>query len=87
LWLTNAVKLALLKVIDELLKEICTALISADVNAKLVLELRSNLKKTLALEEMSAGLNRRNVIRQVRSSLCSIRCPPSTEKDFLRCFY
>lgn len=60
------------KVIDDLLKEICNALVTADVNMKLVFDLRSNLKKTLALEEMGAGLNRRNVIRSVRGSSSSL---------------
>lgn len=64
------------EVIDELLKEICNALVSADVNMKLVFELRSNLKKTLQLEEMSAGLNRRNAIRQaVFGELCKLLDP------------
>lgn len=53
--------------IEDLLKEICNALVTADVNMKLVVELRGNLKKTLALEDMGAGLNRRNVIRSVRA--------------------
>lgn len=32
------------KVLDACLKEICTALLQADVNAKLVFELRNNVK-------------------------------------------
>lgn len=63
-------------VIDDLLKEICNALINADVNTKLVLEVRGNLKKTLAIEAMGAGLNRRNAIRQaVFQELCRLLDP------------
>lgn len=66
-------------VIDELLKEICNALVSADVNTKLVVELRNNLKKTLAIEAMGAGLNRRHVIRQaVFQELCRLLDPGKT---------
>ena len=64
-----------MQVIEDLLKEICNALVTADVNMKLVLELRNSLKKTLALEDMGAGLNRRNVIRSVCASMPSIMYP------------
>jgi signal recognition particle subunit SRP54 len=32
------------EVLNEMVKELCTALIEADVNAKLVFQLRSNIK-------------------------------------------
>lgn len=50
------------------MKEICNALVQADVSMKLVIEVRKNLSKTIQIETMGAGLNRRNVIRQVRDS-------------------
>eukprot|EP01125_Pyxidicula_operculata_P014155 TRINITY_DN46_c0_g1_i1.p1 TRINITY_DN46_c0_g1~~TRINITY_DN46_c0_g1_i1.p1 ORF type:complete len:478 (+),score=136.39 TRINITY_DN46_c0_g1_i1:71-1504(+) len=52
-------------VIDEMLKEICNALVSADVNFKTVMTLRTNMKKSLNIEEMAAGLDKRRTIKKV----------------------
>lgn len=51
------------KVIDELLKEIGNALIQADVNFKLVMQLRSNIKNSIKLDELAGGINRRKVVQ------------------------
>ncbi len=49
-------------VLNNLLKEICTALIESDVNIKLVKQLRENVKKAINFDELAAGINKRNLI-------------------------
>ncbi|KAF2364477.1 Signal recognition particle SRP54 subunit [Trinorchestia longiramus] len=51
------------KVLDDLLKEICTALLESDVNIKLVKKLRENVKMAIDFEDMAGGLNKRRVIQ------------------------
>jgi signal recognition particle subunit SRP54 len=48
-----------------MLKEICAALLSSDVNVKMVFSLRENLKKILKVDDMAAGLNKRRAIKKV----------------------
>eukprot|EP00879_Flechtneria_rotunda_P017148 GHRR01017959.1.p1 GENE.GHRR01017959.1~~GHRR01017959.1.p1 ORF type:complete len:270 (+),score=96.22 GHRR01017959.1:452-1261(+) len=61
------------KVLDACLKEICAALLQADVNVRLVAGLRSNIKKRVNVEELAAGLNKRKIIeKSVFDELCSI---------------
>ena len=50
-----------------MLKEIGNALVQADVNVRLVLNLRNNIKTAVNLEEMAAGANRRHLIQKVCS--------------------
>lgn len=52
--------------LDACIKEICTALLQADVNVKLVARLRDNVKKRVNMEEMAGGLNKRKIIEKVR---------------------
>eukprot|EP00914_Ancora_sagittata_P011554 GHVO01022413.1.p1 GENE.GHVO01022413.1~~GHVO01022413.1.p1 ORF type:complete len:504 (+),score=64.88 GHVO01022413.1:191-1702(+) len=51
------------EVLNSLLKEICTALLEADVNIKLVKKLRENVKSVIDFDEMAAGLNKRRMIQ------------------------
>ena len=51
------------EVLDGLLKDICTALLEADVNIKLVKQLRENVRSVIDFEEMAAGLNKRRMIQ------------------------
>lgn len=53
-------------VLDACIKEICTALLQADVNVKLVANLRANVKRRVNMEEMAGGLNKRKIIEKVR---------------------
>ena len=53
------------EVVDEMLKEIGNALVSADVQLQLVLKLRKNIKAKINLAEMPAGLNKRKIIQKV----------------------
>lgn len=52
-------------VIDEMIKELCMALLEADVNIKLVSSLRNSIKKRIAFDDMAAGVNKRRVIQSV----------------------
>ncbi len=55
------------KVLDACLKEVCTALLQADVNAKLVFGLRTNVKTRAANADKGAGLNKRKIIEKARA--------------------
>lgn len=46
-----------------MLKEICAALLEADVNIKLVKKLRENVRAVIDFEEMAGGLNKRKMIQ------------------------
>jgi signal recognition particle subunit SRP54 len=52
-------------VVDEMLKNICNALATADVNFKTVMALRQNIKKSINLEEIPAGIDKRKAIKKV----------------------
>ncbi|CAB1335455.1 unnamed protein product, partial [Coregonus sp. 'balchen'] len=51
------------EVLNAMLKEVCAALLEADVNIKLVKQLRENVKSSIDLEEMASGLNKRRMIQ------------------------
>ncbi|XP_055638699.1 signal recognition particle subunit SRP54 [Toxorhynchites rutilus septentrionalis] len=51
------------EVLDSMLKEICTALLEADVNIRLVKKLRENVKSVIDFNEMAGGLNKRRMIQ------------------------
>lgn len=53
------------QVIKELLTEVGNALIQSDVNIKMVLQLRTNLQKSLSLENISSGTDKRTYITKV----------------------
>lgn len=50
------------EVLNDLLKEICSALLSSDVNVLLVKRLRENIRSVIDFSEMAAGLNKRRMI-------------------------
>lgn len=52
------------QVVDQLLKEICNALIASDVNIKLIVQLRTNIRKNINFEEMASGINRRRAVQK-----------------------
>ena len=62
-----------MQVLEEMLKEICAALLEADVNVRLVGTLRKNIRSAVNLEEMPAGVNKRRIIQQaVFKELCRV---------------
>jgi len=50
--------------LDEVLKEIASALLHADVNVRYVSELRANVKKRVLLESDTGGINKRKLIQK-----------------------
>ena len=61
------------QVVQAMLKEICTALLEADVNVKLVGRLRQNVRDAIDFDEMAAGLNKRRIIQSsVFNELCRV---------------
>lgn len=51
------------EVLNSMLKEICSALLEADVNVRLVKQLRENVRSVIDFEEMAGGLNKRRMIQ------------------------
>lgn len=51
------------KVLNAMLKEICTALLEADVNIRLVKQLRENVRAVIDFDDMAGGLNKRRMIQ------------------------
>lgn len=46
-----------------MLKEICAALLEADVNIRLVKKLRENVRAVIDFDDMAGGLNKRRMIQ------------------------
>jgi signal recognition particle subunit SRP54 len=53
------------KAFDGMIKEICNALVEADVNIKLVAGLRNSIKKTVNFNELAPGVNKKRIIQKV----------------------
>ncbi|CAL8099651.1 unnamed protein product [Orchesella dallaii] len=51
------------EVLNAMLKEICSALLEADVNVRLVKKLRENVRGAIDFDEMAAGVNKRRMIQ------------------------
>lgn len=47
-----------------MLKEVCAALLEADVNIRLVKKLRENVRAVIDFDEMAGGLNKRRLIQR-----------------------
>eukprot|EP00912_Choanoflagellata_sp_UC4_P000206 UC4_evm1s132 len=52
------------EVLGAMLKELCAALLQADVNVRQVSQLRKNIKNVIDFEEMATGLNKRRIIQR-----------------------
>ena len=46
-----------------MLKEVCAALLEADVNVRMVNTLRQNVRSAIDFDNMAAGLNKRRIIQ------------------------
>lgn len=62
---TGRVILTVHKAFDGMVKEICNALVEADVNIKLVAGLRASIKKTVNFKELAPGVNKKRLIQKV----------------------
>lgn len=59
--------------LDACLKDICAALLQADVNVRLVSALRQGVKRRVNVDELAGGVNRRRVIEKaVFDELCAM---------------
>jgi signal recognition particle subunit SRP54 len=62
--------------VSDMIKEICNALVAADVNVKLVFNLRENIKTRIKLDAIPAGIDKRKYIRKVVfEELCKMLDP------------
>lgn len=50
-----------------MIKEICAALLEADVNVKLVGSLRKSIKGSVNFKDLAPGVNKKRLIQRVRS--------------------
>ena len=63
-------------VMNEMLAEICKALLQADVNVAQVKHLREQIKKNVDVESLASGMNKRKLLEQaVCNELCSMLDP------------
>jgi signal recognition particle subunit SRP54 len=58
-------------VIDEMLKDICNALLQADVQFKMVMNLRKNIVTQMNLDSLAPGMDPRRIAKKV--CYCSFR--------------
>lgn len=49
-----------------MVKEICNALVEADVNIKLVAGLRASIRKAVNFKDIAPGVNKKRLIQKVR---------------------
>jgi len=66
-----------------MLKEICAALLEADVNIRLVKKLRENVRKVIDFDDMAGGINKR---RMIQSAVFKELVKVSLSFDFLQKF-
>ena len=59
----NLCNFTIFQVLNSMLKEICAALLEADVNIRLVKKLRENVRAVIDFDEMAGGLNKRRMIQ------------------------
>lgn len=71
--------------VDAMLKEISLALISSDVNIKLIAKLKNTIKEKLNFEELPEGINKRNYIKKVVfEQLCKLLDPGVQVKPLVK---
>ncbi|KAJ3333516.1 hypothetical protein HDU76_007282 [Blyttiomyces sp. JEL0837] len=64
------------KVLNAVLKEICSALLQANVNVKYVTRMRDNIKQIVNLDELAAGVNKKKILQKaVYDELCRLVDP------------
>ncbi|KAG1057066.1 hypothetical protein G6F43_001090 [Rhizopus delemar] len=67
------------KVLDSLVKQICAALLASDVNVMLVQKLRTNIKKSVNLEELANSANKKRLIEKAVMDELSRLVDPQVE--------
>lgn len=62
--------------LDQILKEVCAALLHSDVNVKLVQKLRTNIKKIVDLDKLEGAANKKRMIHKaIFDELCLLVDP------------
>ncbi|KAJ3276003.1 Signal recognition particle [Terramyces sp. JEL0728] len=62
--------------LDQILKEVCAALLHSDVNVKLVQKLRANIKKIVDLDKLEGAANKKRMIHKaIFDELCLLVDP------------
>lgn len=64
-----------------MVKEICNALVEADVNIKLVAGLRNSIKKSVNFKELAPGVNKKRIIQKVRIRRLGITTNTKADRD------
>jgi signal recognition particle subunit SRP54 len=59
-------------VLNEMLQEMTTALLSADVDVDLTNKFRESVRSKVNLENLAAGLNKRKVIQKVQNATTNV---------------
>lgn len=76
---SHDVSINVFQVLNSMLKEICAALLEADVNIKLVKNLRENVRLVIDFDDMAGGLNKRRMIQSaVFKELVKVRVYQTT---------
>lgn len=71
-----------------MLKDICAALLEANVNVMLVKKLRENVRNVIDFDEMAGGLNKRRMIQSaVFKELVKVCYLPSLKMYYQILFY
>ena len=65
--------------VDELLKEIGNALMQADVNFRIVMKLRQQIKAQIMLSENEGGFNKRKIIQKAVFDSIKMMLDPGTK--------
>jgi signal recognition particle subunit SRP54 len=61
------------EIMEDVLKEITKALLSADVNVQYVVQMKKNIVKTVNIDELASGLNAKKVLEKaVFNELCNM---------------
>lgn len=65
--------------LTEMLKDISRALLEADVNVKLVMQMQKNIKASINLDDMGGGLNKNRIIQKAVYDELVTLCDPGKE--------
>lgn len=67
-------------VLNEMLTEICKALLQADVNVAQVKHLRESIKKNVDIESLASGMNKRKMLEQARARRAASSSSPAAPR-------
>ena len=71
------------QVLNDMLTQVARALLEADVNVRLVKQLRTNVRVVIDFDEMAAGLNKRKMIQSAVFKELVKLVDPGTDLSYL----